>query len=160
MLEIDVDGPMVRPMNISEFEKYSRHGFERFVESAAESSGESLETVKARVGNPPKAPGPDDLWMVIAQHKKNIGYLWVRIDRVNEEAFGYDIYLRPEFRNMGYGRDVMLKCGKILEKQGIERLKICVFTDNVSARHLYESLGFKEISLNAEKKQHTLELEF
>ena len=48
---------------------------------------------------------------------------------------------------------------KLLKARGVTKLKICVFSENLPARRLYDSLGFKETEFKPEKRQCRMEIE-
>jgi ribosomal protein S18 acetylase RimI-like enzyme len=50
--------------------------------------------------------------------------------------------LLPAYRNAGIGRRLLGAALTQARGRGIERVELHVFSDNVRARHLYESLGF------------------
>jgi RimJ/RimL family protein N-acetyltransferase len=50
--------------------------------------------------------------------------------------------LLPAYRNAGIGRRLLGAALAQARGRGIERVELHVFSDNVRARHLYESLGF------------------
>jgi RimJ/RimL family protein N-acetyltransferase len=50
--------------------------------------------------------------------------------------------LLPAYRGAGLGRRLLVTALAQARGRGIERVELQVFSDNVRARHLYESLGF------------------
>jgi RimJ/RimL family protein N-acetyltransferase len=50
--------------------------------------------------------------------------------------------LLPAYRGAGIGRRLLVAALAQARGRGIERVELHVFSDNVRARHLYESLGF------------------
>jgi ribosomal protein S18 acetylase RimI-like enzyme len=47
----------------------------------------------------------------------------------------------------------------ILSQHGIKKLEICVFSENTSARALYESIGFNVVDFNPTQQQYRMELQ-
>lgn len=84
--------------------------------------------------------------------------MWVQLKPEDKSAFGFDIHLEPEFRSLGIGRHIMNLCGKKLKDMGIKTVGICVFEHNEIARKLYDSLGFKIVKFNEQRRQFTLEI--
>lgn len=149
---------ILRKMSQREYQQYSHFAFDSFVHQAAIASGESLSTVRGRVGYPASEPKENDLWRVIEHMGQDAGYIWIHLIPNTDEAFGYEIYLDEKFRGQGIGRQV-LSAGRILLREfGIRRLKGCVFESNTIARELYKSFGFKEVGFREEKKQYELEI--
>ena len=81
------------------------------------------------------------------------GHFWARIDKDGQKAFGYDIYIQSKFRGLGIGRISMNRGREILRSHNIEKLEICVFSENLVAINLYKSMGFEQVKINKEKKQ-------
>lgn len=75
------------------------------------------------------------------------------------EAFGYDIFLDAKFCSQGIGRETMNRSTDFVRARGIRIVKICVSESNNVARSLYQSLGFKKVDFNTERRQYTLALE-
>ncbi len=144
-------------MNSDEFIEFSKFSFESYISETSKSSGIDIQTLKQKVGGPPKEVRENDLWLAIKIQNEDIGFLWVEI-KEDGEAFGWDIYLNENYRSKGIGRKVMLETGKILNEYNINRIKICVVEDNKIARALYSSLGFQEIHFNESHRRYTLEL--
>ena len=93
---------------------------------------------------------------MIEKNKKQIGFIWVQLIPEEKSAFGYDIFLQPEFRLQGIGRQVINLYGQKLKELGIEVIEICVFEHNAIARKLYDSFGFKTKNFNEKRRQFTL----
>jgi ribosomal protein S18 acetylase RimI-like enzyme len=54
-----------------------------------------------------------------------------------------NVGLLKDFRNMGYGRILMLYLLKILDEHGFKEVRLRVSTDNYAALKLYKSFGFR-----------------
>ncbi len=60
--------------------------------------------------------------------------------------FGF-VVLAPELRGRGLGKELMeLGIGYVRDNLTARRIDLGVFADNPSARHCYESVGFREYS--------------
>lgn len=76
---------------------------------------------------------------------KIVGYIYAK------ETFAYEpqreylidaLYIEPEYRNKGLGRELMSECMKILHEMNIPNIMINVMSNNYIAKKLYSSLGF------------------
>jgi len=148
----------VRKMNDGEFCHYRNFSFENFISELAQSSGQTPEILKSKHSKMPDTPAENDLWLVITNERKNIGFIWIQLYPEKKEAFGFDIYLDGCSRSQGIGREVMRQCSSMIRTLGIEKIKVCVFEHNTIARKLYSSFGFTEKDHNPDRKQYTLEL--
>jgi GNAT superfamily N-acetyltransferase len=52
-----------------------------------------------------------------------------------------DLYVRPELRGHGYGRELLIELARIADERGYGRLEWAVLDWNESAHRFYESLG-------------------
>jgi GNAT superfamily N-acetyltransferase len=52
-----------------------------------------------------------------------------------------DLYVRPEFRGHGHGRDLLLELARIADERGYGRVEWSVLDWNEPAHRFYESLG-------------------
>lgn len=52
-----------------------------------------------------------------------------------------DLYVRPEFRGHGHGRDLLLELARIADERGYGRVEWSVLDWNEPAQRFYESLG-------------------
>jgi ribosomal protein S18 acetylase RimI-like enzyme len=55
------------------------------------------------------------------------------------------LYVFPPYRNFGVGKQLMIYALNELKNHGFQKVHLNVFTGN-PAKHLYESLGFRDIS--------------
>lgn len=134
-----------------EFLKVAEFSFNNFVDATAKSTGESSSVLKDKLGGPPTKNWPNDVWYLIEENGNQLGFLWVQLKPENKTAFGYDIYLEPQYRSKGIGRNVMTECGKKLNALNVDSVEICVFEHNDIARRLYASLGFQEKNQRVKK---------
>jgi len=95
---------------------------------------------------------------LIENDKKQVGFVWVQLRPEEKSSFGYDIYLEPNFRSLGIGRQAMRLCGQKLKTLDVDTVEICVFEHNEIARKLYDSLGFKTKQFDEQRQQYTLSL--
>ncbi len=139
--------------NQKEFEDVVIFSTEQFIKKTQENLGVSREEAekKSQINRilPDGYKTPNhEIYLIYNENNFKIGHFWVHYkgERLNE-AFGYDIYLIPEFRNKGYGKLLFSDVKSFFAGKGIDTLNIHVFSDNLIARKLYTSVGFKEKSL-------------
>lgn len=142
-----------------EFLKVAEFSFNNFVDETAKSTGEHPSALKDKLGGPPTKIWKNDVWYLIEDNGNQLGFIWVQLKPENKTAFGYDIYLEPQYRSKGVGRQVMTECGRKLNALGFESVEICVFEHNEIARRLYDSLGFKTKKFNEQRRQFTLSID-
>jgi ribosomal protein S18 acetylase RimI-like enzyme len=63
---------------------------------------------------------------------------------VKKYLYVHDIVVQKEYRQYGVGRKLMEKCIDIAKEKGYCKVTLEVRDDNVKAKALYESLGFKD----------------
>ncbi len=64
--------------------------------------------------------------------------------KVKEFLYIHDIIVKNEFRGFGIGRQLLEKCISISTERKYCKITLEVRNDNISAKKLYESLGFKD----------------
>ena len=55
----------------------------------------------------------------------------------------YDLFVDPEMRTSGIGRDLMNKASDYARENGFKRLELSTAKDNFIGQSLYESLGYE-----------------
>src|SRR4051794_22424747 len=58
----------------------------------------------------------------------------------------YDLYLRPEFQGLGFGRKLFSAARRDLGQSGLHRLVVWALSDNDSAVEFYRTLGGKAVA--------------
>jgi ribosomal protein S18 acetylase RimI-like enzyme len=66
-------------------------------------------------------------------------------------AFVYDLEIAPEFRRQGHARRSFLALETLVAELGIDHIGLHVFSFNVGAQALYESLGYQVTGINMQK---------
>ena len=148
----------LRAPSDSEFIEVARFSFENFAQELSRSSGEPEAAIKEKIGSPPVHRSENDIWLIIECDGRRAGFVWFQVIPEENSAFGWDIFIEPEFRSKGIGRYVMQKCGEELRQRGISSVRICVFEHNFIARRLYETLGFRVEKYDEQRRQYTLNL--
>jgi ribosomal protein S18 acetylase RimI-like enzyme len=83
-----------------------------------------------------------------------VGLLWLATRSPNGAHAGwiYDVEVAEAQRGMGYGREIMLLAEQECRRHGLTALRLNVFGPNVTARRLYESLGYEITSQTMAKR--------
>jgi ribosomal protein S18 acetylase RimI-like enzyme len=82
-----------------------------------------------------------------------VGHLWMAIETRHglRSAFVYDLEIAPEFRRQGHARRAFLALETVVAGFGIASIGLHVFSYNVGAQALYESLGYQVTGVNMQK---------
>ncbi len=67
-------------------------------------------------------------------------------------AFIYDIMVYENHRRAGYGKKMIQYMGGLIQKEGLNKMVLNVFSNNVAANALYESMGFTVIAEESGQK--------
>jgi ribosomal protein S18 acetylase RimI-like enzyme len=86
------------------------------------------------------------LFSVVRAEEKNrsIGSLWFakKNNGTRSYAYIYDIFLNPDVRGKGFGKEVMVLLESEVKKQGLSSIGLHVFGHNKTAIRLYEKSGY------------------
>jgi ribosomal protein S18 acetylase RimI-like enzyme len=63
----------------------------------------------------------------------------------------YEIYLRPEFQGLGFGRRLFSAARKDLNQSGLKSLVVWALSDNDHAVEFYRSLGGRAVARSSER---------
>ena len=63
----------------------------------------------------------------------------------------YELYLRPEFQGLGFGRRVFSAARRDLAQSGIRSLVVWALSDNEPAVEFYRALGGRPVARSCEK---------
>jgi len=63
----------------------------------------------------------------------------------------YEIYLRPEFQGLGFGRRLFKAARRDLAQSGLQSLVVWALSDNEPALEFYEALGGKAVARSSER---------
>lgn len=77
---------------------------------------------------------------------KRVGLVWISMDRFNQgegDAWLLDIYVEPEFRRQGLGRELMRRAEEWAAKHGAMEVWLNVGGGNRTALALYGSQGYE-----------------
>jgi ribosomal protein S18 acetylase RimI-like enzyme len=89
----------------------------------------------------------------VMDEEVKVGSLWLATrEKQNAGAwYVYDIMIDEEFRGKGFGRSTMRAAEEYVKSQGGTILELNVFGPNTVARGLYESLGYKTMTIGMRK---------
>ena len=63
----------------------------------------------------------------------------------------YELYLRPEFQGLGFGRRLFTAARRDLLQSGLKSMVIWALSDNDPATHFYRALGGRMVARSSEK---------
>jgi ribosomal protein S18 acetylase RimI-like enzyme len=63
----------------------------------------------------------------------------------------YEVYLRPEFQGLGFGRRLFTAARRDLAQSGLKSLIVWALSENDSAVEFYRALGGKTVARSSEK---------
>lgn len=95
-----------------------------------------------------RSPGQHLYIIHHATTAEDVGILWWASPSKNQpHPWVYDIVIHTPHRGRGLGRAAMEAAAADVRGKGFQRLELHVFGHNQIARGLYESLGFKTLSV-------------
>lgn len=148
----------LQPMTDDEFEQYRGPLIEGYARERAENSGLPLEEEQATSVAQTQALLPQGIhtpahyfWNVVDDAAGVVGVLWVFVDEEKRQAFIYDIEITEAQRGKGYGRRTLALIEERMRPLGVQRIALNVFGTNTTARHLYESVGYRPVAIAMQK---------
>ena len=139
-----------RPMTQAEYELLRSWLDEDYAQDVAQAMAMSPEEGRAAAQKQLAELLPTGLsseghcfWKITAPDGAAVGDLWVQIGPAKGRAFIYFIGIDEAFRGKGYGRAAMQALEAEVRLLGATRIDLSVFGDNVTAIHLYQSLGYQ-----------------
>ena len=87
-------------------------------------------------------------WCVYEDDNKILGFSWFAVE--NEESLEYDcelgaIYVDPEHKNQGIGRELFNFVVSELKKKGKSKMILWVLEDNLPSIGFYKKMGGKQV---------------
>lgn len=95
----------------------------------------------------------EEIW-VIEEPGTVVGFIWAAlITTLVDERLGYikNLYVRPERRGEGYGRQLMAQAEAWMQAQGITKSALDVTLTNKAALRLYQRCGYQPRRYRMEK---------
>jgi GNAT superfamily N-acetyltransferase len=157
--------PTVRlvPMSPEQFARYRATSEQEYAEQIRESGSLPADEAAAKAADdfarllPDGLATPDHrLWTAYDDADDGVievGMLWLHLSPTSEglAAFGYDLSVRPDLRGRGYGRAIVTTALDACRDLGVVSVALNVFGQNLTARSLYEDLGFEVTSIQMRK---------
>jgi len=86
--------------------------------------------------------------------ESEVGYLWFGTTaRATEKvAYLFQIYIHPQYRRQGYGRQALSAFEKEARNQRYDTLSLHVFATNQGAHRLYQAMGYRASSITMRKE--------
>jgi ribosomal protein S18 acetylase RimI-like enzyme len=80
----------------------------------------------------------------VFNYDQEIGWFWFgkKVEGKKEFGYIYDIYLLPEHRGKGYGKNLMSVIESEIKSLGFKTIRLQVFGHNTIAQKLYLNSGF------------------
>jgi len=93
---------------------------------------------------------------IIEVDEEVVAFLWIAIFGNNwtGERYGYvnNLYVRPDFRHQGLGKQLMEKAEAFFRSRGIRKVRLTVSSNNPPAVNLYQKMGYRTERLEMEKE--------
>jgi len=74
-----------------------------------------------------------------------------RYDHDVQRGVVYNLYVRPEYRNEGVGRELLTEAERRLAENGVDLVSLQAMAENDAARRFYERLGYQPHRVELEK---------
>jgi diamine N-acetyltransferase len=87
------------------------------------------------------------LYYFIQNENVQIGYFAYKLDKPNKNLFLSKLYIIPDERKKGIGRQVINHLEEICKIHNISKITLTVLHKNLSAINAYEKIGFRKIGL-------------
>ncbi|MFI5863149.1 GNAT family N-acetyltransferase [Streptomyces sp. NPDC051546] len=148
------EGVAGRPMTEAEFEGWHAQALESYAQGWV-SRGMPAGAARTKSVNDHASMLPQGLatpgvsFSVLEAAGVPVGTVWVAPN--GGDSYVYDVAVAEEHRGRGHGRDLMLLAEGTALAAGHRVLALHVFTDNVPAVRLYESLGYRTTDVNYAK---------
>jgi ribosomal protein S18 acetylase RimI-like enzyme len=75
-----------------------------------------------------------------------------RYDHDVQRGVVYNLYVRPEYRNEGVGRELLTEAERRLAENGVDLVSLQAMAENDAARRFYERLGYQPHRVELEKR--------
>jgi GNAT superfamily N-acetyltransferase len=142
-------GSAVRPLEAGEYPAWlasRRAAYARvWTERGVEPEGARLRSEADHARLLPDGPDTAGTVLRVLVHDgTDVGTLWLATAHERGPgAWVFDVEVHPAHRGRGHGRTLMLAAERECLAAGVRTLGLNVFTDNVPALRLYESLGYR-----------------
>ncbi|OJF92426.1 GNAT family N-acetyltransferase [Pararhizobium antarcticum] len=149
----------LRPMRDVEFAAYLAYFVPDYAAEMATNYGlsaaQALTRASAEVADDlrggPRTEG-EVLLCLVDERDTLLGYLWYRPDIAQRSAFISDFHILPAHQGKGFGKTALGLIEARLAAEGLTEIRLRVAADNVRARHVYETSGFRTTGFNMSKR--------
>lgn len=100
-----------------------------------------------------RATDPRSVFLVAQRESRLIGFLIATIEgtipiyRLAETGFIHDLWVEPDYRNEGIGRQMTMLAIEKFREKGIRQIRLETAAANEAARGLFSSCGFRVCSV-------------
>jgi len=149
---------IIKEMKESEFNIVINNPDDGYAQGIADTDGISLELATDKANEqlasllPDGIKSKDHYFYSAYQNKIFVGYAWFNIKTDTNNAWGYNIYVKKEFRRKGIAKEIFNVLQPILKKMGVKQVSFHVFANNKNAIDLYEQSGFKVSNIVMKKE--------
>ena len=106
-----------------------------------------------------KKPNDENKFVLVARDNgKFIGNLTARRSEKMRHTIEFGLWLSPQYRNIGIGKNMILSMEKWGKELKIEKVCLTVFSCNEFAKNLYLKMGYEIIGI--QKNQIKIETEY
>ena len=145
----------MRAASIAQFLEHSRSSYvaDLVVSGVDTSEAERLAADQQAEAFPNIRPADGQLAMEVIADGEVCGHVWIGPRAIGDVKhwWVWDIEIAAVFRGRGIGRWVMAMAEDCARQRGASEIGMTVLGDNVAARHLYDDLGYREVSLRLGK---------
>ncbi|QES51006.1 GNAT family N-acetyltransferase [Streptomyces venezuelae] len=150
-----------RPMTGAEYEVWEETGVRAYAEQLAlpgTTAEQALAASRAEHDRllPAGRDTPGATLLVLETPGAGVvGSVWVgdrELPGTGTVGYVYDVEVAEGQRGRGHGRSLMLLAERAALTAGAATLALHVAADNTTARNLYESLGYRDVTVNAMKE--------
>jgi ribosomal protein S18 acetylase RimI-like enzyme len=149
----------LRPMRPDEFPAFLAYFIPDYATEIAANFGLPDDAARARAAQEVAEDLPQGvdtqgrtlLCITLGDPEEVVGSFWLRLQQGSTTAFVSDFHIFPARQNRGLGRRALAALDRWLASAGFEHLRLRVAADNVRARHLYETGGFRTTGINMTK---------
>jgi ribosomal protein S18 acetylase RimI-like enzyme len=114
----------------------------------------SRDEITKLLPNGPSTPNHALFYLTVPDQEAPVGILWLSTvgDAGLRQAFIYDLWIRPDLRGGGLGKQAMTEAEAWARSHGLDRLSLHVFGHNTLALELYKKLGYVMTNVNMTKR--------
>jgi ribosomal protein S18 acetylase RimI-like enzyme len=140
----------INPMSEKQFNSFLKTSIDNYAQEKIKAEGLSHED-GYKIANssfdsllPKKLLTDDQYLYFVFNHDQEIGWLWFgkKVEGLRIFGYIYDIYLLPEHRGKGYGKNLMSVIESEIKSLGFKTIRLQVFGHNTIAQKLYLNSGF------------------